>query len=44
MEGGGEVDEEVGDTDGDGEGDGEEEWKLDPGVSARMGMLAEEPE
>jgi hypothetical protein len=45
VDGGGELnEEEVGDRDGDGEGDGEEEWKLDPGVNARISTLAEEPE
>lgn len=45
VEGGGELnEEEVGDKDGDGEGEGEEEWKLDPGVNARMSILAEEEE
>lgn len=45
MDGGGELkEEEVGERDGDGEGDGEEEWKLDPGVNARISILPEEPE
>jgi len=36
------VNEEDGDSEGDGDGEGEEEWKLDPGVKARVRMLAEE--
>jgi hypothetical protein len=45
VEGGGELKGEVlDDSDGEDEGEGDEEWKLDPGVNARIRMLEEEEE
>lgn len=45
VDGGGELNgEALDDTEGEGEGEGDEEWKLDPGVKARIRMLDDEVE